>query len=182
MLEIGRHIDSVHSDDVSETILGVINSVKRNKIFLVCGIDNGYITLSVANNFERIESIIFDKWRVIALGMHWIEASTADEDPIVDFGYNSDDDAYGKMTSAITGGEKFCIDDFQKYDPLNLLTSEVIAETSATLVTTWTAGVKFGIWQKNVRSLWAREAAVAAMTTGLVKTFMVIEVDTGGKW
>jgi hypothetical protein len=182
MLDIGRHIDSIHSDDTEETILGVIKSVNRNKLRILPGDGDGLVNISVANDHERLEVTPYKAWRVVALGMMWISATTVNEDPIIDFGYSGDDDAFAKMTSAITGGEKFCIFDHQKYDPLNLLTPEKITETSATLATTWTEGAEFGVWKNTVVDLWCREAAVGAMSTGLIKPYMLIEIDTGGKW
>ena len=182
MLDIGRHIDSVHSDDVGETILGVINSVKRNKIRRYTGINDGYLILSVANSIEGMGAMTDRKWRIIALGMIWSVASTANEDPIIEFGISGNYDAFGKMSSTITGGEKFNAGDHQKYDPLDLLAPEAIAETSATLVVTWTAGVEFGVWQKTGKELFAVEAAVAGMTTGYITPYVLAEIDTGGKW
>jgi hypothetical protein len=179
MLEIGEKT-LVFSGDGS-TIKGIVEGLKYNKLFRVDGNDR-QLHLPTANSKLYFQTIPFKRWRVIALGLLWVAASTANEDPIVDFGDNTDVDAYGKMTSAITGGEKFCANDFQKYDPLNILTDEVITETSATLAITWTKGVDFGLWKGKMKDLRVAEAAVAGMTTGDVRPFMIIEVDTGGRW
>ena len=180
MLEIGQKAPEFRGD--GSTIKGVVEGLKYNKIFLGGGFTDGYVSLSVANNYERIIIPIYKKWRVIAVGGFWIQASTANEDPVLDFGYNSNDDAFAKMTSVITGGEKFCVGDFQKYDPLHLLTAEIITETSATMDITWTEGTEFNVWQNTVLDIWCREAAAGAMSSGYVMPYMIIEVDTGGKW
>jgi hypothetical protein len=181
MIEIGADESSKKLDEIGERILGVMNSVKRNKVIIIEG-GHAALTVSNANEIRRVEMLPFSRWRVIGLGMYWRAASTANDDPIVEFGRVGDPDAYGKMTSAITGGEKFVAGDHQKYDPLELLCPNVIAETSATLVVTWTQGVEFGVWNTVVRDLQVAEAAVLGMTSGQVRTYMLIEVDTGGKW
>ena len=182
MLEPGRHIDSVHSDDVGETILGVINSVDRNKLRIVSGITDGYLNISNANEYERLEIVPYKMWRVIGFGMYWIAASTADEDPIIEFGNANDPDAYGKMSSVVTGGKLFHSEDCVTYDPLCLFAPTTLTETSGYLVITWTKGIKFGVWETTIKRLQVIEAAVAGMTSGVVKPYMIIEVDTGGKW
>ena len=182
MIEAGKGLGSLKFDEVGERMLAVIGAAERNKMRVIRGTTDGLLNVSIANETERMEIEPYKAWRVIGLGVFWIIASTANEDPIIDFGYSGDDDAFGKMTSAITGGEKFNIGDHQKYDPLNLLTPEVIAEASATLAITWTPGVKFGVWQKSLFDTWCREAAVAGITTGYVRPYMVVEIDTGGKW
>ena len=181
VLDIGTYESSVKLDEVGERILGVINAVERNKIFVVHGGINP-LDIDNINEIKKIECVPLGCWRVIALGGYWMEASTANEDPIVEFGRVGDPDAYGKMTSAITGGEKFNIADFQKLDPLDILSAEVIAETSATLATTWTTGAEFNVWNCKCEDLEVAEAAVAGMSSGKIKPFMVIEVKTRGKW
>ena len=179
MLDIGQRPGEFRGD--GSTIKGVVDGLKYNKL-IIYSIDTTNLDLGVANSNKRLGIVPFKRWRVVALGMMWIEGSTANEDPIVEFGNFGDDNAYGTMTSAITGGEKFCLNDHQKYDPLDLLAPEVIAETSATLAITWTEGVKFNVWQTVSESLKTIEAAVAGMTSGQVKPYMIIEVDKGGRW
>lgn len=181
MIEIGKGLGSLKFDEVGERMLTVIGAAERNKIFILHD-SASYLDLSAANTFGRLEIPIFKQWRVIGLGMLWALASTAGEDPAVDFGYNSDDNAFGNMTSAITGGEKFVKDDHIKYDPYDLLADEVVTEASATLDVTWTAGVAFAVWQTSIKDIRAYEAAVGGITTGTVKPYMVIEVNSGGRW
>ena len=167
-----------------QTVEGIANKVAkgRNKVRIIRGVTDGYLNISNANEYERIEISVYKAWRVIGMGMIWTAASTANEDPVVEFGDESDRDAFGKMTSAITGGEKFCVNDHQKYDPLDLLAPEVITEASATLAITWMEGVDFGVWQTTAKNLMTGETAVAAMTTGVMMPYLLIEIDTGGKW
>lgn len=179
MLEIGEIAGNRRGE--GSTIKGIVQGLKHNKL-VVISTSSAYINLPTANQYKRIDLPVFSQWRVIACGMLWITASTANEDPIINFGTITDNDAYGKMTSAITGGEKFAVGDFQKLDPYNILMPEVIAETSATLVTTWTEGVQFNKWQNACQDIAVFEAAVAGMTTGIIRPFVVIEIDTGGKW
>ena len=181
MLDIGRHIDSVRSDDEEETILGVINDVDRNKLYLNT-VGHWGLIISNPNEYKRLKIIPFKMWRVIALGMFWSNASTANEDPVVDFGTSISHLHFGRMTAAITGGEKFTGGDHQKYDPLNLLAPEKIAETSPTLVTTWTPGPKFNVWQNAPLDVIVVEAAAVDMTSGILRPYMLIEVKTGGMW
>ena len=173
MLDIGRHIDSVHSDDTGETILGVINSVKRNKILMLHASDTGYVDLTTANQYRRLEFPPFLRWRVIGIGMFFIAVTTANEDPVVDFGDSADPDSMGKMTSVITGGEKFCKNDHIKYDPLGISAPEVLAEASATLGITWTVGVEFNVWQDTFMDIWVQEAAAAGISSGRVRPYMI---------
>ena len=167
-----------------QTVEGIANKVAkgRNKIYLIHGVTDGIIDISNANEHERLDILPYKTWRVIGLGMFWTGASAANEDPVIEYGYPSDQDAFGKMTSAITGGEKFRADDHQKYDPLDLLAPEVITETSATMVVTWTEGVEFGVWQTAPLDVRCWEAAVAGMTAGYIIPYMLVEVDSGGKW
>jgi hypothetical protein len=180
-LDLGTDESSVKLDEVGERILGVMGSVNRNKIREV-GMGDGYMYLPTTNEVKYFDMICYTRWRVIGFTLSWGEASTANEDPIIDLGHTGDADAFGKMTSAITGGEKFCVNDMIKYDPLNILGKEVLTEASATMDITWTEGVKFNVWQTSPKNLICAEAAVAVMSSGLVRPCMVIEVDTGGKW
>jgi hypothetical protein len=180
-LDIGTDESSVRLDEVGERILGVMGSVKRNKIFRT-GLGDGYLNLPTVNQTKYFDSFCYARWRVVGFALSWAGASTANEDPIVELGYLGDNDGFGKMTSAITGGEKFCVNDMIKHDPLNLLAEEVITEASATMVITWTEGVQFNVWQTSMKTLMCGEAAVAGMTSGIVRPCMVIEVDTGGRW
>lgn len=177
MLEIGQRAGEFRGD--GSTIKGVVEGLKHNKVYFV---DNEYISISTANQYIRLAISPFSRWRVIGAGLYWLDASTANEDPVIEFGHKDANDAYATMTSAITGGEKFCSKDHQKLDPFGILAKEVITETSATLVVTWTTGAKFGVWETDAKSLKATEAAVAGMTSGKVKPYMIVEVDTGGKW
>ena len=179
MIEIGRKAPEFRGE--GSTVKGIVDGLKYNKIF-VCSTAGVVLDLGTANAYKLLSPPMFDRWKVIGMGMHWWEASTANEDPAVEFGRYGDGDAYGKMTSAITGGERFRVEDHQKYDPLNILAQEVIAETSATLAVTWTEGVEFNVWQDKIRFLRVVEAAVAGMTSGGVAPYIAIEVDTGGKW
>lgn len=178
MLEIGHKAPEFRGE--GSTIKGVVEGLKHNKIFLTTSGD--ILDLGAANSIIYLGVIPFARWKVIGIGMYWREASTANEDPVVDFGEYGNPDAYGKMTSAITGGEKFCVTDHQKYESSRLLAPEVITETSATLVTTWAEGIKFNIWRTKANRLFVQEAAVAGMTSGMVMPYFIIEVDTGGKW
>ena len=180
MIDVGQKAPEFRGD--GSTIKGVVEELKYNKVRALYGCTNGVLDLTAANSIESINISPYPRWRVVALGMYWAMQSTANEDPIIDFGYYGNDDAFGKMTSAITGGEKFCVGDHQKYDPLGLLASEIITEASGTLAITWTEGVKFGVWQTSPLEVWCREAAVAGMTTGQIKPYMIIEIKTGGKW
>ena len=183
MIDIGTEQTNRRLDEEGEKVLGVIHSLglNRNKIYIVHGGDSP-LDIDAVNSIKVVEVIPFPRWRVVAVGAFWIEASTANEDPIIEFGRVGDPDAYGKMTAAITGGEKFSVNDSIKYDPLELLALEVIAETSGTFVVTWTEGVEFGIWNTTFKNLIVSEAAVGGMSSGKVRPYMVIEVDTGGKW
>lgn len=182
MLEIGTSEYGLVRDTFGARVLTSIRNIKRNKIFIIFGISDSTIDITIPNNHENLYIIPFNSWKVIGLGLFWWVASTPNEDPIVTFGYPGAQNAFGTMTAAITGGEKFNVNDHQKYDPLNILSVEVIAETSATLVTTWTPGAEFNVWETGVKRLMAYEAAVAGMTTGLVVPYLIIEVNTGGKW
>jgi hypothetical protein len=178
MLDIGQKAPEFRGE--GSTIKGVVEGLQHNKIFVShTGAD--YVALATANQVKYLSIMPFKRWKVVALGMYWIQASTANEDPIIDFGEADDPDAYGKMTSAITGGEKFNIGDFLAYDPFGILGKTVIAETSATLVVTWTEGTDFNKWNDTPQNFKAQEAAVAGMSSGAVKPIAVIEVDTGGK-
>lgn len=179
MLEIGVHTDKIHLKE--GTIASAILSYQHNRLMVLHGGDSP-LDLATINQIKKIETIPIKRWRVIGLGMYWTEASTANEDPIVIFGRVGDTDAYGKMTSAITGGEKFNIGDVLVYDPLGILTPNVIVETSATLVITWTKGAEFGEWNSVARDLEVAEAAVAGMTTGYVRPFIVVEIDAEGMY
>ena len=181
MLDIGTEEGSLKLDEVGERALGVINAVERNKVFFT-HTGESVLDLGTANQYRRLEPVGFKYWKVIALGMLWLEASTADEDPVVIFGRVGDTNAYGTMTSAITGGEKFNTTDVQKYDPLDILANEIIAETSATLAVTWTEGAEFNVWNARPVEFLITEAAIAGMSSGMVRPFMVIEVKTRGKW
>ena len=166
-----------------QTVEGIANKVVkgRNRIIILNDGDS-YIDLSTANQYKRLEISFFRRWRVIGMGMLWSGASTANEDPVVEFGVNSDSTYFGTMTSAITGGEKFVGSDHLKYDPYGILADEVISEASATLVTTWTEGAGFNVWQNSTKDVRATEGAVAAMSSGLIKPYIIIEVNTGGRW
>ena len=179
MLEIGQKAPEFRGD--GSTIKGVVEGLKHNKIY-VADILSAYLNLTTANSSARFEVQPFKRWRVIGFGMLWRALSTANEDPIVEFGTIADNDSIGKISYAITGGEKMCINDHIKYDPYDLLTPEVITEASATLVITKTVGTSFGVWQKDLKRYAATEAAVAGMSSGFVYPYMIIEVDTGGKW
>ena len=180
MLDIGQKMPEFRGD--GSTIKGVVEGLKHNKLRILRGVTDGILCISNANEIERMEVPSYKKWRVIGLGMFWIAASTANEDPVVEFGYSGAHNAFGKMTSVITGGEKFNVNDHQKYDPSNTLPEEVIVETSATLTTTWTEGAAFNVWQTSIKDLRVVEAAVAGMTSGHLMPYIVIEIDTGGKW
>lgn len=182
MLELGRHIDSVSFDSMGETILSVINTVNRNNLILVGGVTDAFINITVANNLETFTSVPYKKWRVVALGLLWTSLGAVNEDPAIEFGQTTDKDCFGLMSSVVTGGERFRADDHLKYDPYNILTPEILTEASATMTITWTKGIKFGLWQDKNLNTCAAEAAVGAMTMGAVKPYMVIEVDSGGKW
>ena len=65
---------------------------------------------------------------------------------------------------------------------MDLLAPEVITEASPTMDITWTEGTIFGIWQTDVKYLMCIEAAVAGLTTGKIEPYMLIEIDSGGKW
>ena len=179
MLEIGHKAPEFRGE--GSTIKGVVEGLKHNKMYIVHGLTES-LDLGVANKVEYVEPVPFSQWKIIGLGMMWSENSTANEDPIVEFGRLGDNDRFGKMTSAITGGEKFSLGDHQKYDPFGLLAPEIIAETSATLSVTWTEGDKFNVWRKSSKNLCVTEAAVAGMTSGKVRPYFLVEIDTGGKW
>jgi hypothetical protein len=179
MLEIGDREEVLRLNADGKQIAGIARSVMHNKLILLHGGD-APLDIDNANEIKQIETVPFARWRVIALGIYWVEASTADEDPIIHFGRVGDVDAYGIIGSAITGGEKFNIADFQKYDPKGILADEVIAETSATLVITWTPGAEFNVWNVKAYDLQVAEAAAAGMTSGKVRPFVVIEIDSGG--
>ena len=183
MRDIGIGETNRKLDEEGERVLGVIHSLglNRNKVYIIHGGDNP-LDIDAVNSIKVVEVIPFARWRVVAVGAFWIEASTANEDPIIEFGYAGDPDAYGKMTAAITGGEKFNANDSIKYDPLELLAPELIAEISATFVVTWTQGAEFGVWNTVMKNLIISEAAVAGMTSGKVRPYIVIEVDARGKW
>ena len=182
MIEAGKGLGSLEFDEVGERMLAVIGAAERNKMYVIKGATDGQLNISNANEYERMDVLPYNAWRIIGMGMLWTQASTANEDPIVEFGRSGNSDAYGKMTSAITGGEKFNEGDHQKYDPLGLLAPEVIAETSATLAITWTEGAEFGVWETTPKRFLVWEAAVAAMTTGTIMPYMLVEIKTGGRW
>ena len=180
MLDIGQKAPEFRGD--GSTIKGVVEGLKHNKLCVISGVYDSYLDITAANTYERLDIVPYKTWRVIGFGMYWLAGSTANEDPIIEFGYNSDNNAFGTMTSEITGGERLASGDHQKYDPTGILAPEIIAEASATLVITWTEGVAFNVWQTSLRDLRAVEAAVAGMSSGYVLHYMLIEVDTGGKW
>ena len=179
MIEIGKQPGECTADD--EQIRSIARGIERNKIIKF---DSGHesLIISNANEIKRLGIAVFARWRVIGMGLYWVAASTANDDPIIEFGHNTNLNGFGTMAAAITGGEKFCAYDHQKYDPLNLSSQEIITETSATLVVTWTEGVDFNVWQTTIKTLHVIEAAVAGMTSGTIRPYMIIEVDTGGKW
>ena len=182
MLEIGNTLAKLQLSPKDAGIAGIAASLGHNKLILRGGEDNGYINIGNANESESLGWISYSRWKVVALGMFWTSASTADDNVTLEFGTNIDNDRYGKMASAITGGEKFCLYDFQKYDPYNILCEETITEASGTMVITWTPGVKFGVWETTPLRLYVIEAAAAGMTSGYISPQMIIEIDTGGKW
>ena len=179
MIEVGKQPRECNANDEQTRV--IVRGMERNKIFFVDNTE-GYLNLTSTNTNVRVSPMPFKKWRVIGMGIFWVVASSAGEDPVIEFGQSSDNDCFGKMSATITGGEKFCVDDHVKYDPLNVLGLEVITETSPTLVTTWTEGICFNVWQTTIRGFRIYEAAVASMTTGAVKPYIIIEVDTGGLW
>ena len=179
MIEAGKGLGSLKFDEVGERMLAVIGAAERNKVITV---QSPMLSLNVANQSQKFDSLFFKEYRIIGLCIFWIDSSTANEDPVVEFGYETDNNACGTMTSTITGGEKFVKGDYIKYDPLDLLPSEVLAEASATFDITWTPGVDFYIWQTGVHDLRAFEAAAAALTTGYVRNSIVVEIKTGGRW
>ena len=183
MRNIGIVETQKHLDEEGERILGVIHSLglNRNKVVIVHGGDSP-LDIGNINEIKKIETLPFACWRVIAVGAYWVEATVADDKPILEFGRVGDPDAYGKVVATVTGGEKFNIADHTKYDPLELAAPEVQAEASATFTLTWTQGAEFGVWNSVIRDLEVAEAAVLAMTSGQVRPYMLIEVDTGGKW
>lgn len=180
MLEIGEIAGNRRGE--GSTIKGIVEGLKHNKI-RVLDIGNDELNLTIANSFKRLGVIPYRHYRVLGYGLLWSVASTAGEDPIIDFGNEHGATKIGKITTAITGGEKFLAYDRIKYDPLNLAADEKISEASATLVITRDAGEDFGVWKHNTPlNIYAQEAAVAPLSGGKVKPYVIIEVDTGGKW
>ena len=181
MLEIGEPEGNYNLDSADVKTLELIKGFNRNRVVIVHGGDTP-LDIDNANEIKKLEIMPFKRWKVLAMALYWIEASTANEDPVIWFGRVGDGDAYGKMTAIITGGEKFNIADHTKYDPLELVAPEVMLEASATFNVTWTEGVEFGVWQTSPANFSVAEAAVAGMTSGKVRPYMIIEVDSGGKW
>lgn len=135
-----------------------------------------------ANEICQIGLIPYERWRVVGMGVLCSEASIADNDPVIEVGRRGDPNAYGTMTCVVTGGEHWNLDDYSSHDPYGVLPADSITEASATFTTTWVAGAEFALWNTGMYNIEAAEAAAGALTGGKFRIFVLIEVDSTGKY
>ena len=177
MLNIGE-IAGNHRGDGSR-IKGIVEGLEHNKLMLLEGgniVDFG----AAANTNIVLGWSYYAKWRIAGVGFRChTENFTDAEDPELSFGSATDADLFGKMKVTYPALEKMTIGDVASYSVRDILRS-ILSEAETGI--TFTAGSPDGwnVWQTAALEISVEN--VAQLTTGQGYPFVLIEIDTGGKW
>ena len=179
MLNIGETIGDLEYAGEGERILGVAGDILHNKLVLFEG--TNIVDFGAAGGTNIVLGwVYYAKWRIIELGFRChTENFTDAQDPELSFGSAADADLFGKMKVTYPAAEKMVIGDVATQGANSLLSS-ILAEAETGI--TFTAGDPNGRVTWQAAPLEVSVENVAQLTTGQGYPFVLIEIDTGGKW
>jgi len=140
-----------------------------------------YLNLATQNMLVYLGSIPYKSWKVVAVGIHLIEATTANQAPVIHFGDITDNDSIGIMTTTATaskliGQYSWLETHAPGYD--NILPTDIrTGETAAQAVVTWSeagTGSIFNVEQTAPKML-LMKAITGGISSGKVFVCFVIE-------
>ena len=179
MLNIGETLAKLQLSPKDAGIAGIAEALEHNKLVLLRG-SNLVDFKAAANTNVVLGWVYYARWRVIGLGFRChTENFTDAEDPELSFGSAADADLFGKMKVTYPALEKMVVGDVATHSVGDVLSS-ILSEAETGI--TFTAGDPNGrvTWQSTPLEVSVEN--IAQLTSGEGYAFMLIEIDTEGKY